>query len=830
MTAFVTDTFTGSAGTTLQTHTGELGATWTKHPAAAQDMVLTNANKLRGSSTGNYGLYYASAVPPSSEYAVSCTVTQVSLLSNPTGICARLDTAAQTCYYAQYGGSGALGLFELRKVVAGVETSLGQYVQTLGDGNSVTMTLQVYDRAKKLLINGITRVTSSDNTITATGRVGVKGKSQNNNTTGTHIDDLSADPVAPLPPIGTFTNLHRSLVAQGGITKQGVYRGLTDGSEKFYVAHTYHLQTGDLVATDPSDWSSIVYPFPLSGEDGAWAMAYHPVEKNLYLGTFFSANVFRFNTTTQAFTDLGPVGGGAQYVWDMNYSPFNQKIYGGCSDGTYLIRMDGSTITNIGQVDNTSGNSYARWVCCDPNPAQPYVYIGVGVNRALLFSYNINTGVFTQLADGGSTGSFTVDRQEDGTVYANYGSQHYFCSAGGISATSSHPYFDDNKFANGDAIDVSTGTIVITLNGGGTATHPYNYAGKALQMWRLGADNTGKIYGGGALPDWLGRLYDIHNSGTPSSVLGYLGGGQAYYFLVRGTDLWISQYGGSSTWMRFDPTQPVSPQPWVPSGGSNPRGITGGADWRPNIMVNGPDGYIYTGTPGGYGQLDGRVVRIDPVALTTSVIIPYSDQGLDSLLITPSPALGIAGSWALLGSTTTLGGGGAIPTATTVEAFTIEPATFTVVNKTPYPVTADVSQLVANATTCYMLATDQSLLTSYIAVYNHANDTFGAATSLPFSNLIYNSCVIFQNAIVGLCDSGVFTIPLSDFTQAWVAGFPPYPTDIIETGSFFNTATATWYFAGLTELWSYQMPGFSPDSGQDFYLPRGVRTGRIYRT
>lgn len=187
---FSSDTFTDTAGVLLQNHTGEVGATWVKHASGGvQDMKITDANMLRASSTGLPAIYYASGVPGTAEYDVQTLVTQRSSGSSPIGVAGRIDSVAHTLYAAMYEPA----FLELIKVVAGSQTSLGNFNLTIGDGNSVTLKLEIRDATKRVFIDGVQRISSADNVITTAGLAGVRGKSGgDNNTTGSHLDNFVA--------------------------------------------------------------------------------------------------------------------------------------------------------------------------------------------------------------------------------------------------------------------------------------------------------------------------------------------------------------------------------------------------------------------------------------------------------------------------------------------------------------------------------------------------------------------------------------------------------------------------------------------------------------
>lgn len=184
---FVSDTFTGTAGTALASHTGEVGATWTVHPSYANDAVLTDANRVRVNGT-NVG-YYASGVPATAEYDVSAVFRAIdSSVTTGIGTTGRMATAADTMYLLR----PSAGVWQLFKAVSGAFTLLGSYSQALTVGVDYTVKLEIRDAAKKVYIDGVERISSADNAITGAGRAGLRGGNAATNTTGVHLDDFTA--------------------------------------------------------------------------------------------------------------------------------------------------------------------------------------------------------------------------------------------------------------------------------------------------------------------------------------------------------------------------------------------------------------------------------------------------------------------------------------------------------------------------------------------------------------------------------------------------------------------------------------------------------------
>lgn len=173
MTTFVLDTFTGPDGTVLSAHVGEVGATWAKHPSYGADTMELESNKVRVSGSTAPTLYYASGVPPSAEYAVQGTVSELTDENGTMGVAGRISLAANTLYTARYESN--LERWELYKFVAGAATLLGNYVgDDPGTGPKVVR-LVLRDALKEVYVEGVQRITSTDNVITAAGLAGARG-------------------------------------------------------------------------------------------------------------------------------------------------------------------------------------------------------------------------------------------------------------------------------------------------------------------------------------------------------------------------------------------------------------------------------------------------------------------------------------------------------------------------------------------------------------------------------------------------------------------------------------------------------------------------------
>lgn len=199
MTNYVIDSMTGTNWQDLNTRTGELGATWTKHPSTPSTRWYIYANRVH---CGVFGNMYASGVPASSDYTVEWTNRIYTTVTSPSNLnlggAGRMSTSADT-YYMLYYQAGEL---ILAKRVTGTTTTLDAWISTLtGGGTDYTFALEMNGTAIKGYVNGVQRVSATDSDITAVGRAGIRSNGINDATTGNHIDNFRVYD-ATTPPTG----------------------------------------------------------------------------------------------------------------------------------------------------------------------------------------------------------------------------------------------------------------------------------------------------------------------------------------------------------------------------------------------------------------------------------------------------------------------------------------------------------------------------------------------------------------------------------------------------------------------------------------------------
>jgi hypothetical protein len=277
---FATENFTDTAGTNLTAHGGGV---WSKHGSFTGDLVITDANRCR-QNTSATSLYYHSASPATAEYDVQATVRSVAANDANTGVAARINTGANTCYFARHAGPST-NQWQLFKTENGTTTPLGTFNQTLTNGVDYVLKLEIRNATKKVFIDGVERISSTDNAITAAGKAGLRagGTVVATDSSGFHLDDWSASDAGG----GNTYNetMSGGIVIGGSAARQAVYNPspsggiVVGGSTAPQVTYNPSPSGGIVIggsAAPQVTYSTTMTGGPVLGGDGAVQAVYSP--------------------------------------------------------------------------------------------------------------------------------------------------------------------------------------------------------------------------------------------------------------------------------------------------------------------------------------------------------------------------------------------------------------------------------------------------------------------------------------------------------------------------------------------------------------------------
>ncbi len=182
---------TDTNGVVLTSHTGESGAApWTRHASYSGDGVITT-NRLRLNDAGTASVHYASASPPSVDYEVQADYHCVATTNDGTGLCARINTAADTYYFLHRGSTS----WDIFKNVAASYTDLGTYANAASAGVSQNGRLTLIGTSLQAYIDGTLQISVTDSAITAAGQFGPRLDGAGGATANVHLDNLIARPL-----------------------------------------------------------------------------------------------------------------------------------------------------------------------------------------------------------------------------------------------------------------------------------------------------------------------------------------------------------------------------------------------------------------------------------------------------------------------------------------------------------------------------------------------------------------------------------------------------------------------------------------------------------
>ncbi len=234
MAQFVSDNFTDTDAVAITSHTGDVGATWTKHGFATNTSAPTiRSNRLKTDDTGAVNsIYYASGSPASADYTVAIDYIPGSAgpeTGDIVGPLGRVATAANTFYGALYlQSAGGIRLYRFvtgtgTVIVAAVAfTPLAgvQYRMTLDmQGTTIAMRVQRSSDSQWLASANTWQASQvncgsvTDSNITAAGKAGFWTLSQSSNDGQKfRLDAFSADDIAGAgSAIACISNYRRML-------------------------------------------------------------------------------------------------------------------------------------------------------------------------------------------------------------------------------------------------------------------------------------------------------------------------------------------------------------------------------------------------------------------------------------------------------------------------------------------------------------------------------------------------------------------------------------------------------------------------------------------
>ena len=179
------DNFSGTGGANLNARNADTGEAWT---ALDGTMLLSNNKPYPSAVTA---IYRSAWTPASAEYDATAEILFKTVLAQNVYLLARCVDASN--FY--YAGVLATGNWVIGRCVAGAFTTILTGASAgLAANRSYQFLFRVRDGAKSLFIDGVQVATTSDNSFTSVGGVGIRVSGVvSTTTTGVHFDRVMAN-------------------------------------------------------------------------------------------------------------------------------------------------------------------------------------------------------------------------------------------------------------------------------------------------------------------------------------------------------------------------------------------------------------------------------------------------------------------------------------------------------------------------------------------------------------------------------------------------------------------------------------------------------------
>ena len=606
-----------------------------------------------------------------------------------------------------------------------------------------------------------------------------------------------AQPQAPAKQGHSGFELLGRYRALGGRMASTVAPGPTPGSERLYASYLYFGNTFDVIGIDPATGLAEVFHNPAQGEYGARNIAVGP-DGDVYLGTLPHAHFVRVDRHSHRMIDLGRPSASEEYIWDVAFGA-DHRLYGVTYPGCRLVRYDPAAhkSEDLGKMDATE--QYGRWIVAGKDG---FMYIGIGTAKANIAVFNTRTGELREVlpADAQGVGTAKPYIGIDGKAYATLNARSFQLDGFQIHElppSAAVKPVDADVLRDGRTLEFSEDGTALHITQPKTqaqTTVPISYKGEDLQVFRVGFGADGLLYGSSILPI---HFLKVNIAQHRVDQLGNLGGGEIYSFLPHDGHLLMGAYSGLAPLMSYLPGDPVKP-----AKDGNPALVDyPGSDheWRPQAMIEGPDGLVYVGATAGYGQIEGPLLSWNGTA--GSVVLHNDivrDQSVVSLAV-----------WKqfVAGGTTAAGGGGSHPTQADARVFLWNTKTqakeFDIV---PVPGAELITDLVtASDGLIYGIAVSHggvaavSQGSSTLFAFDPNSRQIVSREPLPFHDVIYNGMGLLPNkTIIGLAQEGIFTVDETTHNARLIAHSP------VKITGGFDLRDGEVYFISNSEIYRYR--------------------------
>jgi outer membrane protein assembly factor BamB len=388
--------------------------------------------------------------------------------------------------------------------------------------------------------------------------------------------------------------------------------GKTGNLDTIYLSFGQYNAPLFLLAANPDTGQIRQFTSPLSSEMGSWGFTIDH-ENRIYLGSYYSAHLLRFDPKTEKWDDLGqPAGESESFICKITTGR-DGKIWGGTFPSAKLFSYDPETevIQNYGRMDPD------QFYCYPTAGNDGLIYCAIQFEKMDIVVFNPEIQTKTSLIPlvDRKPGQVSLVRGKDGKIYTKFStSEQWFRIERGeklVEVSKSDILFPRTGLPDGRQFSVIDNTILWIENPLTKEKKeiPLQYEAAGSYIFVVGTGPDGKIYGSSMLPLRL-FVYDPNTRSLTNLGKAAYASGEIYSMGSFDGKLYLCSYPEARLSI-YDPKKPLK---FGDKEDSNPRdlGPIGGGQYRPRAMIAGPHGRVYIGSYPDYGLLGGAISVYDP--------------------------------------------------------------------------------------------------------------------------------------------------------------------------------------------------------------------------
>jgi streptogramin lyase len=388
--------------------------------------------------------------------------------------------------------------------------------------------------------------------------------------------------------------------------------GKTGRMDTIYVSFGQYKAPLFLLGVHPDTGETKQFNGPLSSEMGSWGFTIDH-ENRIYLGSYYSAHLLRFDPKTEAWEDLGRPGGESESFICKITTAKDGKIWGGTFPSAKLFSYDPKT----GVIQDYGRMAPDQFYCYPTAGEDGLIYCAIQFEKTDIVVFNPEIQTKTSLipSESRKPGQVSLVIGKDGKIYTKLStSEQWFRIERGeklVEIPMSDIPFPQRGLPDGRQFSVFDNSILRIENPvtGEEKKIPLQYEAAGSYIFVVSTGPDGKIYGSSMLPLRL-FVYDPfaqahHNLGRASYA-----NGEIYSMGSHEGKLYVCSYPEARLSI-YDPKKPLK---FGDQEDSNPKdlGPIGDKQYRPRAMIAGPHGKIYIGSYPDYGHLGGAISVYDP--------------------------------------------------------------------------------------------------------------------------------------------------------------------------------------------------------------------------